>query len=454
MVGCYYYVRSYGLDKFVKLKLTEFPRVAVVVPTRNEDEEMVARNMESLSRMDYPHDLLSFTLLDNSTKPSERLKSHAEILGWNYVFMKNPVKLKAYVMNEFMKSIPEEYVAVFDADENLDRPEFLKETLPYISGKGNESVALVQTIKEFAPASFFANAVNVYYLFFYRFIQPVRNLAGSTMYTGSCAIVRRSVVLKVGGFPYSPTEDLAFALKADIAGHPGRYVYKRYAFGAPIESFSDFASQQWRYTIGNIWGLYDYLSNLGKFSPIKHLHYWNLFGYIYLSMLFVLYAILTLSFVLYDIGMRSINSQVMMPWQLQLMGFSYIIAIVILVVVGGKLYFGSFRAGIMSFFLNFSVAILRSRAIVLAFLRRTTGFNFTMTRQSAKNLSLLGALKATWLETAFGLLLLGFSVLSFLRSDPLSAFWLFWYSWLFFCALLFTVATDVKRKGGAKPGGA
>jgi len=443
-VGCYYYIRSYGLDKFTPKPLTSYPRVAIVVPCRNEDEEMLKRSMESISRVDYPREKIRFTLLDNSDKPSPTLENYCKKLGWEYRFMQNPVKLKAYVMNEYLKSIDEEYVAIFDADEYLDHPEFLRETLPFIID--NPKVGLVQTIKEFAPSSFFANAINVYYLFFYRFIQPVRNLAGSTMFTGSCGIVRRSAVLKVGGFPYSPTEDLAFSLRADILGYDGVFIYKRYAYGAPIESFSDFLSQQWRYTIGNIWGLLDYLSNLRKFTPAKHLHYWNLFGYIYLSVLFILYAVLTLAVVLYDMLLRSgIYSQASIPTHLQIMAFTYIVAIILLVVIGGKLYFGSFRAGLMSFFLNFSAAVVRTRAIILAFVKKATNFKFVITRQARKNLSIAGVLKATALETGFALLLGVFAIISFLRSDVISAFWLFWYSWLFSCAFIFTCSTDMKK---------
>ena len=448
-VGCYYYIRSYGLDRFVPKPLTHYPRVAVVVPCRNEDEEMVKRNMESISKVDYPREKLRFTLLDNSDKPSPALERHCKRLGWEYRFLKNPVKLKAYVMNEYLKSIDEEYVAVFDADEYLDHPEFLKETLPFIVD--NPKVALVQTIKEFAPGSFFANAVNVYYLFFYRFIQPVRNLAGSTMFTGSCGIVRRSAVLKVGGFPYSPTEDLAFSLRADMLGYDGVFVYKRYAYGAPVESFSDFLSQQWRYTTGNIWGLMEYLSNLSKFTLAKHVHYWNLFGYIYLSLLFILYALFTLAIVLYDMLIRSgIFAQASVPQYLQIAAFTYIIAIILLVVVGGRLYFGSFRAGLMAFFLNFSAAVVRSRAIILAFIRKATNFRFVMTRQATKDLSLTGALKATALETGFAALLGIFAIISFLRADAISAFWLFWYAWLFSCAFIFTLSTDMKKRSQAR----
>ncbi len=439
-VGCYYYIRSYGLDKYAPRELKFMPKVAVLIPCRNEDPEMVKRNLRSMMILDYPKDKLSIHLIDNSTTPMKEVEKECRELGITYKFMLNPPKYKAYVLNEYMEGLDEEYIAIFDADERLTDPAFLKESLAQL--QQDPKAGFVQTIKEFAPGSFFANAVNVYYLFFYKFMQPVRHFCRSPMFCGSCGIVRKSVVQEVGGFPYSPTEDLWFALKADLAGHGGVFSFKRYAYGAPIESFADFLSQQWRYTVGNIWTFYEYFANLRRFTLEKHIHYVSqVCGYLYLSVLFIFYSLLAMAFVLYDISLRSIYSQVLVPEQLKLVAISYIIAIVLLVVVGGKLYFGSFRAGLLAFFLNFASAILRARAIVVGFLGLPS--KFVITRQSEHKLTVMGALRLTLVETAFAALLLVFAVISFMRSDVISAFWLFWYSWLFFCAFLFTYATDV-----------
>jgi len=442
-VGCYYYIRSYGLDKFTSYPLKFMPKVAILIPCRNEDPAMVKRNLRSFLKMDYPKDKFSIHFLDNSTKAMKGVETECKRLGITYRFMLNPPKYKAYVLNEYMKGLKEEYIAIFDADEYLTDPSFLKESLAQM--QQDPKAGFVQTIKEFAPGSFFANAVNVYYLFFYRFMQTVRHYSRSPMFCGSCGIVRRSVVQGVGGFPYSPTEDLWFALKADLAGHGGVFTFKRYAYGAPIESFADFLSQQWRYTIGNIWTFYEYFANLHRFTFEKHIHYISqVCGYLYLSILFIFYSLLAIAFVLYDISLRSIYSQVLVPEQLKLVAVSYIIAIVLLVVVGGRLYFGSFRAGLLAFFLNFASAIVRAKAIFVGFLKLPT--KFVITRQAGKRLTVLGALRLTLVETAFAAVLFIFSVISFMRSDVISAFWLFWYSWLFFCAFIFTYSMDVVGK--------
>jgi len=436
--GCYYYIRSYGLDKFTPKKIRKYPTVAIVMPTRNEDEEMVKRNIESITKMDYPKNKLKIYLLDNSTQSSEELEKFCGEIGVKYIYMENPVKLKSYVMNKFLDMIEEEHVAIFDADEYLTDTSFLKETLPFL----DEKAGFVQTVKEFASGSFFANAVNVYYLFFYRFMQPVRNLCRSPMFCGSCGVVRKSVVKQVGGFPSSPTEDLAFAFKADLAERGGVFISKRYAFGAPIESFETFLSQQWRYTIGNMWTLREFLQNFFKMTIEKRIHYISqTFGYAYLSMLFIFYAVLGIVFVLTDISLRSLNSQVLIPEHMKLVAVSYMLSVVILVVLGGRLYFGSFKSGLLAFFLNFATAILRAKAMLVGLFGLKT--KFVMSRQNKRRHSVMDALRITTTETAFSAVLFSFSMLSFSRHDVISAFWLFWYSWLFFCSFLFTYATDV-----------
>jgi len=438
--GCYYYLRSYGLSKFVPKKLKTYPRVAVAIPARNEDEQMVKRNVESITRLDYPKDKLRIFLLDNSTNRSKELEEFCKKLGVNYVYMENPVKLKSYVMNKFLDMVDEEYIAIFDADEYLIDPSFLKETLPSLDKKAG----FVQTEKQFAPGSFFANGVNAYYSFFYRFMQPVRNLCGSTMFCGSCGVVRKSVVKQVGGFPATPTEDAAFAFKADLAGRGGVFILKTYALGEAIEHFETFLSQQWRYTIGNIWILMEYFQNFFKLKAEEHIHYLaQTFGYAYLSSLFIFYSLLSMIFVVTDITLRSINSQVFLPQHLKMFAASYMIAIFLLVVVGGRLYFGSFRLGIMAMLLNFSTAFVRTKAMIAGFLRFRT--KFIMSRQSKLTKSLLGALKANLIETFYSVVLLSLSAISFLRNDVVSAFWLFWYSTLFFCAFLFSYGTEVKQ---------
>jgi len=447
-VGCYYYIASYGLYKFTPKKLNgPLPHVSIVVPVRNEEQKMLERNLRSYLTVDYPRDKYSVYVLDNSDEPSEALKAYCKGLGIVYNFMENPVKLKSYVLNKFLKTLEDEFIAIFDADEFLVDPAFLKDCLAEM----DEKAGFVQTTKEFSnTGNIFADAVNVYYLFFYKFMQPVRTKCRSTMFTGSCGVIRKSVLEAVGGFPKSPTEDLAFAFRADLIGRGGKFIAKTYAYGAPVDSFLDYLAQQWRYTIGNMWNLYDYMKNIVRVPWNKHIHYiGQACGYMYLSVLFLFYTLVLVAFVSYDISMRSIYSTVLVPQYLELLAFSYIIAIVLLVIVGGRLYFGSFRMGLLAFFLNFAAAIVRTRALIVGALYLPT--KFVMGRQVGKNVSLKGAIKMTLIETSLAAFLLVLSIISFLRLDMISGFWLFWYSWLFSCTFMFVYSMDVLGSKKPKP---
>ncbi len=442
LAGCYYYLKSYGLEGYERRELREFPPVAVVVPCRNEDPGMVDRNIASHKTLDYPK--LAFYFLDNSTKPdySRKYKDLCRKHGFQYRYVENPAKLKSYVMNKFFEDCREEYVLIFDSDERLFDSQLARDCMAELLVDGR--LGFAQSSKRFAPGSVFANAVDVYYQFFYKFMQPVRSLTRSPMFCGSCGIVRKTAVTGIGGFPDSPTEDLAFAFKADLAGRGGAFISKCYAYGEPVDKFSTFLNQQWRYTIGNTWIVGEFFRNFSQMDMKKRFHYMSqTFGYVYLSYLFIFYALLTMLFVFYDVSTRSIYSNVILPEQAKTLAITYMIAIVMLTVIGARLYFGSFRLGLLAFFLNFGAAIIRARATIAALLGKRP--KFVMSRQEDGRIGIIDALRHTIVETTFASVLLIFGLLSYMRSDPVSAFWLIWYSWLFFCAPLFIYSTDVGR---------
>jgi hypothetical protein len=97
----------------------------------------------------------------------------------------------------------------------------------------------------------------------------------------------------------------------------------------------------------------------------------------------------------------------------------------------------------MATLLNFSSAFVRTKAMIVGFLNFKP--RFVMSRQVKTKRSLFEALKANFLETFYSFTLFLFSLLSFLRHDVVSAFWLFWYSTLFICSLIFSYSTEVKQ---------
>ncbi len=442
--GCYYYLKSFGAIRgYKKPELKSTPPVAVVLPFRNEAPGIVERTLASLKNLEYPGKI-SYYVIDNSSKPDAKVREFCKREKMIYKYLENPAKLKSYALNAALPEIKEEFLAIFDADDVLTDPNLLLDVMGHFDE--DETLASVQTHKEYAPGGLFANTVNSYYSFFYKFIQPVRNLHKSGMFCGSVGVVRKSVVQKIDGFPASPTEDTAFSFYADLIGHGGIFVPKRYAYGEPIESFSTFVAQQWRYTVGNSWLIRTYLKNLFRIPLKKQLHYsTQVFSFMYLSYLFILYAVITLFFVITNLSVIVFYQSLVIPEMARFVALSYLIAVVGMTVVGAQLYFGSYKVGLMVLFINFSVAIKRAKAVIAAVFNLPT--KFVMTRQHAHTLTHMEALKLTYIETTFAAILLFFSVLSFLSLDMIGGFWLFWYGWLFSSSIIFAYSTDVNRKG-------
>lgn len=438
---CYYFYASY-FARAPKCVATSSSRVAVAVPTCDEDAAMVEDTLLRLKRMRYPRRKLEFWLLDNSTIPAlrERLKRFCAAHGVRYLYHPKEKGYKAGSLNNLLRHTRAPFLAVFDADEKLRNADFLLENLGYFE---DERVAFVQTAKRYRKSGLFANSVDASYAFFYNFVQPLRSKLGMAMYCGSCGILRAGALRELGGFPCeppTPTEDTAFSLKADIAGYRGLYNPKAYALGEPIERYSTFVRQQWKYVFGNAKLLGEYLRNLGRIAPQKHVHYASqLIGFPYFSLLFVLYALVTVAFVLnnFSITVSEFLQPVFTPSgaALNAINVSPIVMTMLTIVVISRFYFGSFRIGIIASLLNLALAFQRSRA---AFHGLTRDFMDIVTTGKLRSQRINGfaeALRFTKMETLYSSIFLLFAALSLLRGDIADAFWLLWYAALFYSAL-------------------
>lgn len=443
-MGGYYFLKAYKL-KPSSVPLNRFPSVAVAVASYNEEPGMVKKTMESLRKIDYPKEKTGFYLIDDSTDKSvvKELSAYCAKNGWEYVHRKQRKDFKGGALNEFVKTMKEEFIAVFDADEQLVDTSFLRETLGYFDK--DEKLAYVQTIKKFASGSEFANAIDVSYSFFFSFVQPVRSRAGFSMFCGSCGVLRASVLKTLGGFPPSVTEDVAYSLVVDSSGYNGVYVPKVYALGKPIESFSAFGAQQWRYNFGNTKLFYQYLQSLGSIPLQKHVHYVvHIFGLHYLSIMLILFGLVTVMITFSDfrstaeaITTALVPQPLSLKVQVEAATLISILATFLSALIISKMYFNSFKYGFVIYFMNFGVAFVRARAAVAALFKEHASFK-VLKKQVGTRYGLLQVLRMTALETAFAFVFIATAVLSFWKADLAGAFWLSWYAMLFSTSFLFT----------------
>ena len=290
----------------------KLPLVAIAVPTCNEDSAMVSKTLAALKAIQYPKSKLELWVLDNSSEPEKQMqiKAAAKKHGFRYVYHERTKGFKSGSLNNLLKLTRAEYLAVFDSDEELVNPKFLLDNIGFFCK--DEKLGFVQTIKAARPAGFFADSIECNYAFFYKHMQPVRDSAGIAMYSGSLGIIRLSCLRKVGGFqvsPPTPCEDTEFSFFADLAGYKGKFISKLYAYGAPVENFSTFLTQQWKYAYGIARMTKLYFANFGKVSNSKkHFLYTAHFvGFPYTSLLTIVFAALSAALVLSNLSFTLVS---------------------------------------------------------------------------------------------------------------------------------------------------
>src|SRR5262249_20997249 len=112
-----------------------WPRVTVQLPIYNE-QYVIERLVEAVSRVDYPRELLEVPVLDDSTDQTRQIASacverhRAQGVPIVYLHRTNREGYKAGALAEGLKQATGEFIAIFDADF-VPSPDFLRSTLPY-----------------------------------------------------------------------------------------------------------------------------------------------------------------------------------------------------------------------------------------------------------------------------------------------------------------------------------
>jgi len=124
----------------------ELPPVTIQLPLYNE-RFVVERLIEETVKLEYPKHLLQIQVLDDSTDEThaftEALVARYQALGHNieYRYRTNRYGFKAGALQEGLKTVTGDFIAVFDADF-LPPADFLKRTMDFFT---DPEVGIVQT---------------------------------------------------------------------------------------------------------------------------------------------------------------------------------------------------------------------------------------------------------------------------------------------------------------------
>lgn len=451
-VSAYFYYKSFFYAGYLaKINATlkplrRFPTVAVGVPVKNENPTIVKKTLMRLKEMNYPKDKMTIYLLDDSTKPevSAELVTFCKKSKIQYLQRVSRTGFKAGNLNNMLNHSKEEFVAVFDYDEYLTDKNFLVDLLPYFQDK---KVGYVQTEKSSFKGNLLSDSVNLFDAFFFKFIQPARAFNNTAIFSGSCGIVRRTVLDEIGGFPEYIIEDTFFSFMSDMKNYKGLYIPKIYAYGRPMVTFSSIIRQQWRYNYGDTEFLMFFISNKGGIrkkemtAQVTAEYISHGFGLNYLSVMLILFTITSIVIVFsnlpfFHVGiLKFISSSNNNLIGLELFGMAAFAVSFFTPAILTKIYFGSFTKGFMIFVLNFSLAVVRTKAAIAALLHMDPTKQWVRQMKGAK-FDVKYALYKTRFEIGFAAVLFAFSYLALVTTNVEGALWLVFYGMLYLCATL------------------
>ncbi len=449
VMASYWYYKSFDYDLYVKgitnalRPMRHFPTVGVVMPTHDESPAMIRRNIKRLKALRYPKDRLNLYLLNDSNDAhiKSELGRACRELGITFIYRSTNKGFKAGAINNFLKHSTDEYIAIFDADEYLVDRNFLLDVMPYFQDKG---ISYVQTEKRYRNGTFFSDSVDIFDAFFFRFIETARAMDHTAIFSGSCGVIRRSVIDSVGGMPEYAIEDTFFSLESDLKGYRGFYLPKVYARGEPIRTFSKLAKQQWRYNFGDTQFILYYLSKperkakdlLAKINYMAHG-----FGLNYLSVMLILFTVLSTAIVFSSLPFAHINLSIFSIMHLgmlemaELLGLFAFILSMFAPAILTKIYFKSFKKGVMVFLLNYALAFVRAKAAISVFFGKEKRLNWTS--RSESDSSILKVISKTRVEMAFVGIMSVLGLFALMQNNVAGGIWLIWYGIMYSLTTIF-----------------
>lgn len=229
-----------------------WPTVDLLIPTYNEDLSIVRGTVYAALGLDWPHDKLRISILDDGKR--ESFKQFAAEAGVNYITRADNKHAKAGNLNRALGQLTGELIAIFDCDHVPVRS-FLQLTVGWFLR--DPKMALVQTPHHFLSPDPFERNLDTFRKrpnegeLFYGLVQDGNDMWNAAFFCGSCAVLRRAAIEDIGGFAVETvTEDAHTALRMHRRGWNSAYVRIPQAAGLATESLSAHIGQRIRWARG------------------------------------------------------------------------------------------------------------------------------------------------------------------------------------------------------------
>ncbi|MEM0149435.1 MAG: hypothetical protein QXW10_00880, partial [Candidatus Micrarchaeaceae archaeon] len=235
-----------------------------------------------------------------------------------------------------------------------------------------------------------------------------------------------------------------FSFESLLHGYKNIYVPKNYALGQPLKSFTALAKQQWRYNYGGTQFIRYFMK-----KEKKHLTGTNKVDYLlhgagldYVSVFLIFFSLVSIGIVfivtpLPPFTLMSLASMANKPLiLLEVMGMIAFIGSFFIPVVISGLYFGSYKKGFMVSFLNYALAVVRTKAAIAMLLNKEPGYQWNKI-QPSKIKNTLYAIYAARSEIALSAFIWVFAYIAINGANFYGGLWLVGYGVLFSLTALF-----------------
>lgn len=224
-----YKKRNEEAPKFNLLDPKEIPFVTIQLPIYNE-EYVVERLLENISKIEYPKSKLEIQVLDDSTDDSviqtgEMIAAlQKDGLDIQHIRRENREGFKAGALKEGLKIAKGEFIAIFDADF-LPGSDWLKKTVPYFK---DDEIGVVQTRWGHINRDYSTlTRIQAFALDAHFTLEQVgRNSKGHFInFNGTAGIWRKTCILDAGNWEGDTlTEDLDLSYRAQLKNWKFKYL--------------------------------------------------------------------------------------------------------------------------------------------------------------------------------------------------------------------------------------
>ena len=291
-----------------KFKLTgKAPSVAIIIPTLNEDPDMVKETILKAKNVDY--DNFQVILMDSSTDDIIRGET-AEMcnsLSINYMFRDTLRGFKAGSINDTIKNLNKDfkYVLILDSDHRLKRSVF-QDLIPIM--ENDSSLTFIQTPQyfEMPDKDRLALAYSFQQHVFYKHICRGLCVYGTSYICGTNVLIKLDDLNKIGGMDEDCiTEDIATSFIFHTYGYKSIYIDTVYAVGLPPPSLSAYYNQQMRWSYGTFQNTKKVLGKLfSEPNSLKSVQWWE---YIVLIGTWYFIGLATLIWLMYPVAVLLFN---------------------------------------------------------------------------------------------------------------------------------------------------